>query len=82
MERVRAAAVAVASAALLWLMLDSGAFGPPSPRVLSVSLGTLALIFAVGAWAMAVGGRRERTPLLAGLAIGVGGYAVLRLFAF
>ncbi len=75
-------AVACGSAAVLYLMLDSGVVGPETPRAVSVSLVALALIFGVGAWAMAVGGRRERAPLLAGLAIGVGGYALLRLIAF
>ncbi|HLK12311.1 MAG TPA: hypothetical protein VKW76_13105 [Candidatus Binatia bacterium] len=66
--------------ALLYLMLDSGAVAPePAPAVASLSLAVLALLFGVGAWAMRVGGQPERSPLLAGLALGVGGYALLRL---
>jgi hypothetical protein len=77
---IRVAGIASAVALALWLMLDSRLVSPePGPRFLSLSLGGLAALFGVGAWAMAVGGRRERAPLLAGLAIGVGGYAVLRL---
>ena len=39
----------------------------------------LPAVFGVVAWAMQVGGRSDRAPLLAGLSIGVGGYAVARL---
>ena len=62
-------------------MLDSGIVtDEPPPAYLSASLGALALIFGGGAWATWKGGQRERTPLVAGVAIGVGGYAVARLF--
>lgn len=80
MTEVRVAGVALAVAMALWLMVDSRLVSPePGPRFLSLSLFGLAALFGGGAWAMSVGGRRERVPLLAGLAIGVGGYAVLRL---
>jgi len=80
MRVVRALAVAVGVAAVLFVMLDSGAVGAePAPAAMSVSLGVLATIFGAGAGAMQVGGRPERAPLLAGLALGAGGYAVLRL---
>ena len=72
---------AAAAAAVLYLMLDSGLVSPePAARVVSVSLGVLAVLFGVGAWATAVGGQRSRSPLLAGLALGLGAYAVVRLF--
>jgi len=80
MRGLRAGAVAIAVAALLFLMLDSRAVTPEAaPRLVSLSLGGLAALFGVGAWAMSVGGQRERSPVLAGLAIGVGAYALVRL---
>lgn len=80
MRVVRAALVAGVVAGLLWVMLDSGAVAAePAPLAASLSLGGLALLFGVGAWAMSIGGQPERSPLLAGLALGAGGYAVLRL---
>jgi hypothetical protein len=39
----------------------------------------LAGTFGIGAWVMRAGGRPERVPLLVGLALGIAGYAVLRL---
>jgi hypothetical protein len=82
MARLRVAAIAGAVATLLWLMLDSGVVSPErAPAFASLSLGALGLLFGVGAWATWVGGQRERSPLLAGLAIGAGGYAVMRLLA-
>lgn len=81
MRAPRAAAVAAAVGVVLYLMLDSGLVTPePAPRFTSLSLGGLGLLFGLGAWAMALGGQPERTPLLAGLAAGTGGYAFLRLF--
>ena len=80
MRLVRVLLVGLGVAAVLFVMLDSGAMTPdPVPAAVSVSLGTLAALFGVGAWAMQVGGRPERAPLLAGLALGAGGYALLRL---
>ena len=76
----RVAATAGAVAALLYLMLDSGAVTPePAARLASLSLGGLALLFGLGAWATSVGGQPAKSPLLAGLALGTGGYAVARL---
>ena len=76
----RIAAIAASVALVLWASLDSGMGGaPPAPAVMSVALLVLALLFGVGAWAMRAGGRSERAPLLAGLAIGIGSYALLRL---
>jgi len=83
MPALRTAAVAVGIAALLWLRLDSGlVVTDRAVPLVSLSLGALGLLFGVGAWAMSVGGRRERAPFLLGLAIGVGGYAILRLLPF
>ena len=80
MPAFRTAGVAVGVATLLWLMLDSGLVSPErAAPLVSLSLGGLGVLFGVGAWAMTVGGRRERAPLLLGLAIGVGGYAILRV---
>lgn len=77
---LRAGGVAAAIAAVLWLMLDSRLVSPePAPGGMSASLGALALIFGTGSFIMAKGGRPERSPLLAGLAAGVGGYAIARL---
>ncbi len=76
----RVLAIAGAVAAVLWAALDAG-FGdmPPAPGVASAGLGVLATLFGAGAWVMQVGGRRERAPLLAGLALGAGVYAIARL---
>lgn len=79
----RIAAMAAGVAVVLWLMLDSGLMRPErAARVTSAALVMLAAIFGLGAWATSVGGQRDRSPLLAGLACGVGGYALFRLVAF
>jgi hypothetical protein len=76
----RVVLTAAAVGAVLFLMLDSGVVAPePAPGAASASLGVLAALFGFGAWAMSAGGQRERSPLLAGLALGTGGYAGLRL---
>lgn len=81
MRVLRAAAVAAVTGGLLYLMLDSGLVTPErAARITSLSLGGLGLLFGFGAWVMSVGGQPERSPLLAGLGIGVGGYAIVRLF--
>jgi hypothetical protein len=81
MPVARVLGVAAGVFGVCYLMLDSGAFNPErAPAVTSVSLGILTLVFGVSAWAMQVGGRRQRAPLLAGLALGLGVYAVARLF--
>jgi hypothetical protein len=80
MRALQAAVVAAVVAGLLYLRLDSGAVTPePAPPLTSLALGGLAVIFALGAWAASHSGQPRRGPLLAGLAIGVGGYAILRL---
>jgi hypothetical protein len=79
----RVAAIAAGVAIVLWLMLDSRVVQPErAAPATSAALVVLALIFGGGAWATAVGGQRERTPLLAGMAAGVGGYALARLVMF
>jgi hypothetical protein len=76
----RVAAIAAAAAAVLWASLDAGFGGTaPAPAVASVGLLILAALFGAGSWVMRIGGRPERAPLLAGLAIGAGAYAVARL---
>lgn len=83
MRVLRATAVAAAVGGILWLMLDSRLVTPQvAPRLASLSLGGLGAIFGLGAWATSVGGQPERAPLLAGLSLGAGGYALLRLIAF
>ena len=75
--------MAAGVAAVLWLMLDSGVMTPErAARATSAALVMLAALFGVGAWATSIGGQRERSPLLAGLALGVGGYALLRLVVY
>ena len=82
MARARSLAVAVAVAAVLYLALDSGVVtSEPAPPGTSVALAVLATIFGLGAWVMQKGGQPERVPLLAGLAVGLGAYAVLRIVA-
>jgi hypothetical protein len=80
MRALGAAAVGAGVAGLLHLMLDSGAVTPdPAPRMVSLSLGGLGVLFGVGAWAASIGGQQARVPLLVGLALGTAGYALLRL---
>jgi len=79
----RVLGVAGAVAAVLYVMLDSRIVRPEAaPRVVSVALIVLALIFTVGTWTASFGVQPSRGPMLAGLAIGLAGYALLRLFAF
>jgi len=78
-----AVAVAVAVGLLLYGRLDAGIFtNEPTPRAVSLALGGLAVLFGLGAWAAALGGQRKRAPFMAGLALGVGGYALLRVLFF
>jgi hypothetical protein len=72
--------VASAIAALLYLSLDSGMVAPPAERLFSLPLLGLAAIFGASAWAATMSRFPKRAPLLAGLSLGVGGYALLRLF--
>ena len=79
----RVFAVAGAIAAILYVMLDSGVVRPQTgPWVLSVALLVLATIFGVGSWTASIGGQKSRSSMLAGLSVGVAGYAILRLLAF
>ena len=76
----RVAAIACAVAAVLWAALDAGFGGTePAPAVASAGLADLAVLCGACAWVMRVGGRSERAPLLAGLAVGAGVYAIARL---
>ena len=76
----RVTAVALGIAAILYVMLDSSTFTPEvAPRVTSVGLAILGTFFGVGAWATWIGGERARSPWLAGLAIGVASYPLIRL---
>jgi len=79
----RVLGVAGVVAAVLYVMLDSGIVRPDgTPRVMSVTLIVLALVFTLGTWTASFGGDPSRRPTMAGLAIGLAGYALLRLFAF
>ena len=79
----RAIAVAVAVFAVLWLALDSGLLtSAPAPPGTSVSLGMLAAVFGAGAFVMQQGGQTQRVPMLVGMALGTGGYALVRAFLF
>ncbi len=80
MRVVTAVVVAGAIAGLLYLSLDSGRFAPPAERAFSMPLLGLGAIFGGGAWAASKSGYPERAPFFAGLAVGVGGYALVRLF--
>jgi len=80
MRAVTALVVAAAIASLLYLSLDSGRFAPPAERAFSMPLVGLGVIFAGGAWAASKSGYPRRAPLFAGLALGIGGYALVRLF--
>jgi hypothetical protein len=79
----RAIAVAVAVFAVLWLALDSGLLtSEPAPPGTSVSLGMLAAVFGAGAFVMQQGGQTQRVPMLVGMALATGGYALVRAFLF
>jgi hypothetical protein len=76
-----AAVVACVVAGLLWTSLDSGIAGQRADRLVSLPLLGLAAIFGASAWASAYAGMQRRTPVMVGLALGVGGYALVRLVA-
>jgi len=76
---LRAAAVACVIAALLYLRLDSGLLMEPASRLVSLPLAGLGAMFGAGAWAASLSGYPARAPWFAGLAVGVGGYALARL---
>ena len=68
---------------ILYVMLDSGRVNAePAPWFFSVSLGGLGVLFGLGAWATSAAGQSERSPMLAGLSLGVIGYALVRLVLF
>jgi len=76
----RVLAIALAVAAVCWLMVDSGAFSAePRPKLMSMPMLILSLVFGLSAWATHVAGQAARAPLLAGLSLGLGAYAVARL---
>jgi hypothetical protein len=78
----RVLGVAAAVGVVLYVMLDSGIVRPEgTPPVMSVTLIVLALVFTLGTWTASFG-QRSRQPMMAGLAIGLAGYAILRLLAF
>jgi hypothetical protein len=75
----RALTVAVAVFAVLWLALDSAWLSAePAPPGTSVALAMLAGVFGIGAWVMHAGGQPRRVPLLVGMAMGAGAYALVR----
>jgi len=75
--------IAGAVGVFLYLMLDSGIVRPEgTPRVMSVTLIVLAIVFTLGTWTASFGNQPERRPMMAGLALGLASYAVLRLVAF
>jgi hypothetical protein len=79
----RVLGIAGAVGVFLYVMLDSGVVRPEgTPKVMSVTLIVLALVFTLGAWTAGFGGQPERRPMMVGLALGVASYAVVRLFAF
>ena len=83
MAVLHAAVVAVVIAALLYWRFDSGAvMAEPAPRLTSMPLLGLSVIFGLGAWAASKSGYPKRAPWFAGLSVGVGTYALVRLFAF
>jgi hypothetical protein len=80
MKAFVAGVVACAIAALLYLSLDSGRYTGATPRLFSLPLIGLSLIFAARAWMVSLSTDKRTGAFFAGLAIGVGGYAVVRLF--
>lgn len=83
MAWLQAAVVAGVIAALLYWRFDSGVvMAEPAARLTSLPLLGLSVIFALGAWAASKSGFPKRAPWFAGLSVGVGAYALVRLFAF
>jgi len=79
----RSLVIAVAVAAVLWLALDSRRLtADPAPPGTSAALGMLALVFSVGAVVMRAGGQPQRVPLLVGMALGTGAYALVHACAY
>jgi hypothetical protein len=79
-QSVIAAVVACGIAFLLHLSLDSGRYAEPTPRLFSLPLVGLALIFAARGWSLGRGRDPRLSAFFTGLAIGIGGYAIVRLF--
>ena len=77
MNAIVAGAVALVVAVLLHLSLDARG---DTPRLFSMPLLGLALIFGVRAWTASVSNNVRSTRFFAGLAAGVGAYAIIRLF--
>ena len=76
----RIGAIAAAVVGVLWAALDSGFGGlPPAPPAMSSGLLALGAVFGTASWVMWRGGQPERSPLLAGMAIGLAFYAIARL---
>ncbi|HKA30352.1 MAG TPA: hypothetical protein VKH82_13300 [Candidatus Binatia bacterium] len=83
MSSTRSLVIAVAVAAVLWLALDSGRLSAePAQPGTSAALGMLALVFGVGAFVMRAGGQQQRVPLLVGMALGTGAYALVHACAY
>lgn len=83
MSSTRSVVIALAVAAVLWLALDSGRLGAdPAPPGVSAALAMLALVFGVGAFVMRAGGQAQRVPLLVGMALGTGAYALIHACAY
>ena len=80
MKVVVSVLLACAIGVLLWTSLDSGLVAPRAERMFSLPLLGLAAIFGASAWAATMSNVPKRAPLLAGLSLGVGVYALLRLF--
>jgi hypothetical protein len=80
MKALVAGSVACAIGLLLYLSLDSGRYAEPTPRLFSLPLGGLALIFAARAWTLSMGRDARWASFFVGLSLGIGGYAVARLF--
>jgi hypothetical protein len=82
-QGIQAVVVAAVVGVLLYLRLDSGMVtAEPAPRLLSIPLCIVAAIFAASAWSASIKGWPQRVGLLLGMAVGAGGYAILRLFVF
>jgi hypothetical protein len=74
------AVVAAVVGTLLWVNLDSGLMTPePAARLVSLPLIGLAAIFGVRAWADTQSSTPRWGSFFAGLALGVGGYGIVRL---
>jgi hypothetical protein len=82
MVPVRSVVIAVAVAFVLWFAIDSGQLTTePAQPGTSAALGMLAGVFGAGAVVMRAGGQPRRVPLLLGMALGTGAYALIHAFA-